>query len=854
MKRLLLALALLGTTLLTGCRKEETADDGKSPLTIGELRMGSDDATRAVGEFAFTNGDAITVTATPATSGTTYTASYRLTAGNWAAEGTPIYIENVKQGYSFAVGHGDGAFTADQSTRAKHKTAYHIDGPATLSGTALSSSELEHQNIQVVVNIRVGEWAESTPFADYMAASAIRIKTVSAGDIIPLGEAESTTLYSLRANLPTAELPASGSVLLTLTPSGGSPLNMRYTLPSGTSVTAGMQVRVNAVYGITPETGELLVTGVTLADWATGTPIGLQPEEDKAIYRIYNETDLRAVQAAIYAGTMPSEVTTILLCADIDMGGREMQAIADDDGYFRYHFDGQGHTVSNVNMAHVESSSQKDAGFLGTVWNGHTIVNLHVTGTVTGSDESETVTGGLCSRNLGPVIASSFVGTVSTGDDLGGISGANMSVIIGCYFSGSLAGGSNSGIGGIAGTSIDGTFTGCYSVAPFDRTDNGTGGILGYDFGSVPELDGCFWLSGTNAPTVAMGNLSGLGSTPTGCASFTDKDDFAAQKLMIQLNNTLAALPEAENNYHYELPDGADYPVIVKGPAVVTLPGIYSKADLMQFAADIAATNGMYPVQSILDQWADDNDVINLWADIDMESEEMKTIGTGGYSPLFSYHFNGNGHTVSNVKMIPNGTEGGFFGIVSENYGHIEYLHISGKITGDEYAGGIASANNGTIEGCSFEGTVTSTNAAGINGGIVGTNGASGLLRGCYVRARTEITGGLFGGGIAGSDVNTITGCYSSAYSVSGTLAGGLAGYGTSLSYSYWAYPATNVPSTANDDSTPADTQYYSLADFTTAATAAEIITGLNTGLETENSKYEFYFDTGKSSIEIRLK
>ena len=120
------------------------------------------------------------------------------------------------------------------------------------------------------------------------------------------------------------------------------------------------------------------------------------------------------------------------------------------------------------------------------------------------------------------------------------------------------------------------------------------------------------------------------------------------------------------------------------------------------------------------------------------------------YSNRYTGTFDGNGYTIKGmyVKVIASGTGAyaGLFG-VAEN-ATIRNLAVDGKVEGEAYTGGIVGfATDSTIENCA--------NLADIN-----TNGTS-----------------RYAGGIVGiANNSSISGCYSVG-SVTGTAAGGIAGY-----------------------------------------------------------------------------
>ena len=129
--------------------------------------------------------------------------------------------------------------------------------------------------------------------------------------------------------------------------------------------------------------------------------------------------------------------------------------------------------------------------------------------------------------------------------------------------------------------------------------------------------------------------------------------------------------------------------------------------------------------------------------------------------PSFGGTFDGGGHTISGLDMEESVSPAGLFGVVQKG-GSVKNLHVEGALTpsGDSQdLGGIAGENHGTIENCSFNGSVSGKRNVG---GIAGYNAATGVIRSC------EATGAIFGqnmtGGIAGYNLGAIVSSKNRAY------------------------------------------------------------------------------------------
>lgn len=152
-----------------------------------------------------------------------------------------------------------------------------------------------------------------------------------------------------------------------------------------------------------------------------------------------------------------------------------------------------------------------------------------------------------------------------------------------------------------------------------------------------------------------------------------------------------------------------------------------------------------------LDTWSVDKLVI-LQADISLDGTDFLPI------PTFGGIFDGKGHTISGLHITENVTPAGLFGELQVT-GIIKDLTVSGTVVpgGDALGvGGIVGENYGTVENCTFTGSVL---GSGSTGGIAGTNALTGRITGCTASGTvigSDMTGGIAGCnlGIIGSSVN----------------------------------------------------------------------------------------------------
>ena len=195
-----------------------------------------------------------------------------------------------------------------------------------------------------------------------------------------------------------------------------------------------------------------------------------------------------------------------------------------------------------------------------------------------------------------------------------------------------------------------------------------------------------------------------------------------------------------------------------------------------------------------------------LAADITLTERPEDPEGESNWMPIplkEGMTFDGAGHTVSGVKVSSELEEIGFFSYVSPEAA-VKNLRVEGDYacTGTQrrlYMGGIAGQCKGSIDGCSFSGTLDggkSTETGGVIyfddrrmvGGITGRC-EEGWIANCsasgtftvesnYPPSEFDMIGGNWAGGIAGQMDGDMTGCTVAAGTrVEGYFAGGLAAY-----------------------------------------------------------------------------
>jgi len=191
---------------------------------------------------------------------------------------------------------------------------------------------------------------------------------------------------------------------------------------------------------------------------------------------------------------------------------------------------------------------------------------------------------------------------------------------------------------------------------------------------------------------------------------------------------------------------------------------------------------------------------IVLTADLDMNgsAHNWTPIGSGAttwvvftYTSVFQGIFDGNGHTISNLKVSQSSDYAGFFGYVQNDQSTaIKNLTLSNvNISGDQYLGGLAGYvyQRSSITGCTVSGSVTSTttNNSAYAGGLVGyfdptNNGSGANITSCSSSVNVQSTNNKdYVGGLLGYLPNqtlTISGCSASGTVTGGDYIGGLVG------------------------------------------------------------------------------
>ena len=193
---------------------------------------------------------------------------------------------------------------------------------------------------------------------------------------------------------------------------------------------------------------------------------------------------------------------------------------------------------------------------------------------------------------------------------------------------------------------------------------------------------------------------------------------------------------------------------------------ISTEESLRAFAAAVKADggNGTYAHAGVTLYLAGDIALTGTW----------KPVGsTATYvGDFFAGTFDGCGHTISGLNVQGQGL------FAAINQAAIRNLNVSGTVNSTvNYVGGIVGkVQAGTIENCSFSGSVSSSKSKAYVGGIAGgLNSANVTISGCANTA--DVTGG-YAGGILGywRTAATIQNCYNTGSITGSDKAGGIVG------------------------------------------------------------------------------
>jgi hypothetical protein len=377
-------------------------------------------------------------------------------------------------------------------------------------------------------------------------------------------------------------------------------------------------------------------------------------------------------------------------------------------------FDGNGLTISNL---HVRGDSY--LGLFGRLRYEAQVRDLGVVDVNVAGD-------GMCNcalaaRNEGVVIRCFSTGRVRGGSNAGGLVGLNRKIVAHCYSAAATSG--TKYAGGLLGLNW-GAVTHCYSAAQDDPASR----MVGTDYGTTV---GCF-------PRVQTSSSPRWeGGQPLTVADMQDKQ--------IYLDAGWDWVGETANGTSevWQIPEGAGYPVLaVFGGHTRQLQGSGTSADpyLISDALDLGAAtyHGSFAHY-------------RLTAPIDLGGIRLAV----PVMPLFCGVFDGDGLSISHLTIAGAGYLG-LFGRLTREAEVRDLGVVDCNIVGPVYeVGALAGTNVGTIRRCYSTGAI---GIASMGGGLAGFNAGSVVQ--CFSTSRV-IGVGNYIGGLVGLNSGTLADCYS---------------------------------------------------------------------------------------------
>lgn len=436
-------------------------------------------------------------------------------------------------------------------------------------------------------------------------------------------------------------------------------------------------------------------------------------------------------------------------------------------------------TARDVTLSNVSVSGNGTVGSIAARLSGGLLTNVHVTGSVTAQND---LAGGLVGwSDIGTISLSSAHVTVSGAGGVGGLVGRNRAATISDSYSTGSVTGTGSGIGGLIGTTVQGTtLTNVYASGLVTGSTD-AGGLIGSQDATAITVTNGYWDTGTTGQSTSAGG-TGISTANAYTQATYSGFDFTNTWVMFAGDTR----PMLRNEYS----------------SVIATP-----VALQLMALDLAAS-------------------YTLGANINMAAAQATggIWGASGFRPVggngseFTGSFNGNGHTISGMMINRTGSNYvGLFGfttgatisnvtlsggsvVANSNVGALIGYMSGGSVsssassmtvtavsTAESNAGGLI----GTIDGGAVSLSSASGNVTGagyqtggfvgylINGGTVTTSRATGSVTGTNTNSGFGYVGGFVGGnGYSGGSGGTISQSYATGtVTGSGGTIGGFVGH-----------------------------------------------------------------------------
>lgn len=494
------------------------------------------------------------------------------------------------------------------------------------------------------------------------------------------------------------------------------------------------------------------------------------------------------------------------LTRDISLGtnsGEPWIPIGTEEKPFTGILDGDGHTISGLYAGSIHDSDGRTRYNGLFAYNGGTIKNLTVEGTIKGTYN----TGGITAVNTGIITGCTSKVIVEGDQRAGGIAASNEAgaLIEKCTNYGNVEGGDY--VGGIAG--------GCLKGVVVNNTNNGAvagsgsvGGIVG-NYETISAKDALLSGNANNGEVTYSGQGNGITGEDYNFAvggvigsfnsdpGFGEKDYYRDNHFLktenVNTNLRAVGTPKdssannGDSESPYELPNPGKY---FAGEGTAERPYKIENREMLETLRDVVNKGADEAGKHFI-----------LTKDIDLKgSGEDPWMPIGTAERPFEGTMDGDGHTISGLYINKGNADGqGLFGV---NSGAIKNLRAEGSITGhdsvgglvgtntskgvitgcvtdvtvtgNDHVGGIAGKNEGSIENCTANGTVSGNDYVG---GIAGNNGPQGTVNGSVNNG--NVSGkGTHKGGIAGENQNSTEGSVTGTYYQNGDVNKGLTGVG----------------------------------------------------------------------------
>jgi hypothetical protein len=496
-------------------------------------------------------------------------------------------------------------------------------------------------------------------------------------------------------------------------------------------------------------------------------------------------------------------------------------------------FDGGGYTIKELTISDNDKSNQGLIGYLGP---GGVVKNVNledVNITLTGSDNSYSSHGGIVGCNNGGRVENCSVSGLSTISGThrgGGIVGRNINggIVQNCYVTANVSG--VTFVGGIVGANGSGAIVRyCYATGNVTATGGVSGGIAG----SNNEDSG----NGIINNCVAL-NTTVTGNTPGRIVMHnpgTLANNYARGDMKIGANTSSAT--EVNTGIGADTQQGADITYYEWNSAAWWRSiGFTDRWWEDKLPTSVLATPGSralpFEVTNLTDLGkvgSGDSHTGGTWT-LSAHYKQTENIGTSGTvfthtrigstSTLFTGTYDGNGKTITGLKIDASDNQGMFGGIGPS--GVVKNVRlVNASIKGGLYTGGIAGYNSGgTIQNCSVSGNSSVTGTSNYTGGIVGysvKNGSNNaIISNCYNTGSVSGTGDNVGGILGQNADGTVQYCYNTGEVLcGGGSAGGVVGFNSGSTLRQYCV-ALNASITRTNGSS----EYYGRITGATGGTA----------------------------------